>query len=308
MTLNQEVAGKRIGPLIKDYTWQDVALYGLSVGAGFSDLEYCYEKHLKTLPTFSMAAIFDLFWQVAVAAELDLGGVLHGEQALRFHHPIPTDGQLITHARIARLLDKGKDKGALVVAESETRHRDGPPLFSGTTTIFSRRDGGFGGPNTPPATVSIPDPPPHHRIPDRPAENQPLLYRLTGDLFALHVDPDFARRAGFGRPIMHGLCTMGFACRALIRALAPGRPDRVRQLRCRFTAPLYPGTPIETHIWETGPGRAKWRVTIPETGQVVIDNGLVEIGAPPAADPIPADRGETGPSPEPPHPSVRERE
>ena len=280
MALNPEAAGKPLGPIEKAYDWRDVALYGLAVGAGFSDLQYCYEKGLKTLPTFSMAAIFDLFWEAASAAGLDLTGVLHGEQELVFHRPIPTRGRLITDGRIAHLYDKGPDKGALAVVETETRLADGPGLFSGTAAIFSRKDGGFGGPDAPPTALSFPDRDPDHIVQDRPADNQPLLYRLTGDRFALHVDPDFARQAGFDRPIMHGLCTLGFACRALIRELAPGHAERVRRLRCRFSAPLYPGIPIETHIWRIDPGRSLWRVVSPETGKTVIDHGLVEMGPP----------------------------
>lgn len=281
MTLSREVEGQRIGPIEKVYDWQDLALYGLAVGAGFSDLQYCYEKALKPLPTFSMAAIFDLFWEAASAAGLDLTGVLHGEQALIFHRPLPVQGRLVTEGRIAHLYDKGPDKGALAMVETDTRLADGPRLFSGTAAIFSRKDGGFGGPDAPPTALTFPDRDPDHVVPDRPADNQPLLYRLTGDLFALHADPDFAWRAGFDRPIMHGLCTLGFACRALIRELAPGAPEKVRRLRCRFSAPLYPGVPIGTRIWRTGEGAALWRVAVPETGQIVIDHGLVEIGPPP---------------------------
>ncbi len=282
MMLNREVAGRSIGPLVKSYGWQDVALYGLAVGAGFSDLHYCYEKSLKPLPTFSMAAIFDLFWEAASAAGLDLTGVLHGEQELIFHRPIPVEGQMVTDGRIRQIYDKGRDRGALVVAETETRQQNGPRLFSGISTIFSRNDGGFGGPAAPSTTLSFPDDPPDHVVADRPAENQPLLYRLTGDRFALHADPDFARKAGFDRPIMHGLCTLGFACRALIAALAPGRPEQVRRLRCRFSAPLYPGEPIETRIWHTGADQALWRVTAAGTGAIIIDHGHVEIGPAPA--------------------------
>jgi acyl dehydratase len=273
----KDAVGRRVGPVVRDYGWKDVALYGLAVGAGFHELEYCHEKCLKTLPTFSMAAVFDLFWETAAAAELDLSGVLHGEQDLAFHRPIPVEGRLIAEGRIAHIFDKGADKGALVLVEFEARH--GPDLvFSGTATLFSRKDGGFGGPDAPAARVSLPDRTPDHVVPDLPAANQPLLYRLTGDLFDLHADPDFARRAGFERPIMHGLCTLGYACRALIRMFAPGEPGRVRRLRCRFSSPLLPGVPIHTHIWETGDSRAFWRVISPDDGAIIIDRGLIEIG------------------------------
>jgi acyl dehydratase len=111
-----------------------------------------------------------------------------------------------------------------------------------------------------------------------PRPEQPLLYRLTGDFFALHVDPDFAKASGFEKPIMHGLCTFGFACRALMKSLIPGEPERTTRIACRFTRPLYPGEPIRTLIWKTEEGKALWRVLHAGTSQTLIDNGEFEYG------------------------------
>lgn len=274
MALNKTAIGQTIGPLVKDYTWKDTALYALGVGAGFSELEYCYEKNLKVLPSFSMSAIFDFFWHVGKESGVNLAGVLHGEQELVFHHPIPTEGQLITEGRITNYYDKGANKGALIVAESNTRRSDGTLLFTGIVTLFGRLDGGFGGENAPQKELIFPDKSPDNIIEALPSPDQPLLYRLCGDIFPLHADPEFARMCGFEKPIMHGLCTHGFACRALITSLVPGHPEKVRQMNCRFSRPLYPGVPIKTLIWNIEPGKSLWRTVNAQSGETVIDNGV----------------------------------
>ena len=275
MALNLDAKGKPIGPLERTYEPRDAILYALGVGAGFGDLDFCYEKRLKVIPSFSAALIFEFFFHAAVEAGVNLAGVLHGEQSLEFHRPLPPAGNLRTEGAIVDFYDKGANKGALVVARSETSDAEAGPLFTSTMTLFARLDGGFDGPNAPAPAVEIPETAPDATVPDRPGPDQPLLYRLSGDLFDLHVDPEFAAMAGFDRPIMHGLCTHGFACRALIANLVPGEPERIRKIDCRFSRPLYPGVPVETRIWKTGPNSATWRTLNAETGEVVIDRGTV---------------------------------
>ncbi len=276
MALNLDAVGKPIGPITRDYNWKDAVLYSLGVGAGFPELDYCYEKNLKIIPSFSVAMIFDFFFHVAQQANINLAGLLHGEQDILFHSPFPGEGTLTTEGKIARCYDKGESKGALVIAESETRHTNGERLFTSIMTLFARLDGGFGGENAPGTKVLFPDKAPDTVVDDLPSPDQPLLYRLSGDRFQLHVDPEFARMAGFERPIMHGLCTHGYACRALIRTLIPDRPERLRRLFCRFTRPLYPGIPVQTLIWQVEPGKAVWRTVNAQNGEVVIDNGIAE--------------------------------
>ncbi len=278
MALNMDAIGKKIGPLKKDYTWKDPVLYALGVGSGFHELEFCYEKDLKVLPSFSIASIFDFLSQVAITSGVNLAGILHGEQELIFHQPIPPEGTLSTEGEITHYYDKGKDKGALIVAKSETFHSTGKKLFTGVFTLFGRLDGGFGGENTSKDKIRFPDRAPDFVVRDRPSENQPLLYRMSGDIFQLHADPAFARAAGFEKPIMHGLCTHGYACRALIQSLVPGRPEMVRRFDCRFAKTLYPGVAIETRIWRTDDGKALWRTVHEDTGEVIIDNGVFEYG------------------------------
>jgi NAD(P)-dependent dehydrogenase (short-subunit alcohol dehydrogenase family)/acyl dehydratase/putative sterol carrier protein len=278
MALNLDAIGKKIGPFTKDYSWKDAVLYALGVGAGFSDLDYCYEKNLKVIPSYGITTFYDLMPELAATSNVNLAGVLHGEQELIFHNPIPPDGTLTTEGAITHCYDKGQEKGALVVAEFDTFHSNGEKLFTSIVTVFSRLDGGFGGENAPAKEVIFPKRDPDFEVDDTPTEDQPLIYRLSGDVFQLHVDQDFAEMAGFEKPIMHGLCTHGYACRALIDSFVPGEPEKVRRMDCRFKRPLYPGMPIKTVIWQTGEGQALWKVINVETDEVVIDNGIFEYG------------------------------
>jgi NAD(P)-dependent dehydrogenase (short-subunit alcohol dehydrogenase family)/acyl dehydratase/putative sterol carrier protein len=278
MALNLDAIGKKIGPFTKDYTWKDAVLYALGVGAGFSDLDYCYEKDLKVIPSFGITTMYDFMPQLAVTSNVNLAGVLHGEQELIFHNPIPTEGTLTTEGAITHYYDKGPEKGALVVAEFETYHSNGQKLFTSIVTVFSRLDGGFGGENAPVKAIDFPDRDPDFEVEGKPTEDQPLIYRLSGDVFQLHVDQEFAEMAGFEKPIMHGLCTHGYACRALIERFVPGEPEKVRRLECRFKKPLYPGMPIKTVIWKIEEGKALWKVINVDTKEVVIDNGIFEYG------------------------------
>lgn len=278
MALNLDAVGKKIGPITREYSWKDAALYALGVGAGFDELEYVYEKKLKVIPSFGIAAIFDFLTETGVKAEVNVAGILHGEQQMRFYNPVPPEGILSTEGRITDIYDLGKNKGAVIVGEGETYHSNGKRLFTSVIKIFSRLDGGFGGKPAPRDRSPIPDRGPDYEAEDRPSENQPLLYRLSGDLLRLHVDPEFAEMAGFKKPIMHGLCTHGFACRALIAKLIPGQPERVHRFDCRFSKALYPGDTIKTQIWKTGEGKAAWRVINAKTGDAVITNGIFEYG------------------------------
>ncbi|MGD9090846.1 MAG: SDR family NAD(P)-dependent oxidoreductase [Desulfobacterales bacterium] len=280
MALNQEAIGKKIGPYTKDYTWKDTVLYALGVGAGFDDLDYCYEKDLKVIPSFAITTAYDLMPALASASNINLAGILHGEHEIIFHNPIPPEGMLSTAGAITHYYDKGKDKGALIVAEFETHHANGDKLFTSIATVFARLDGGFGGEDAPKKQILFPEREPDMVVDARPTVDQPLIFRLSGDTFQLHVDREFAKMAGFERPIMHGLCTHGYACRALIEKLVPGEPQKVRRLDCRFKRPLYPGVPIKTLIWQIDNGRALWRVINAESGEVVIDNGVFEYGDP----------------------------
>ncbi len=278
MALNLDAVGKKLGPVTKDYNWKDVVLYALGVGAGFSDLDYCYEKNLKVIPSFSIATIFEFLSLYAANSNINLAGILHGEQDLIFHQPIPIEGTLTTEGKISHMYDKGENKGALVIGESETRHSNGKKLFTSIITLFSRLDGGFGGEAAPKEKFEYPAREPDFEITETPSLDQPLLYRLSGDVFALHVDTEFAKMAGFEKPIMHGLCTYGYSCRALVHSLVPGEPEKVRRLKCRFSRTLFPGDPIKIQIWKTQANIAVWKTINAKTGETVINNGIFEFG------------------------------
>ena len=276
MALNLDAIGKKFGPKTKDYDWKDVVLYALGVGAGFDELDYVYEEKLKVLPSIAVAMVLESLFEAGAVANIDPTGVLHGEQDTIFHSPIPTSGSISTEGAITAMYDKGKGKGALILAEADTYHSNGQKLFTNIFTVFGRKDGGFGGESGPAEQIEFPDRDPDFEELAHPSPDQPLLYRMSGDTFALHVDPEFAKLSGFEKPIMHGLCTHGYACRALIKNLFPGRPEKMSRLRVRFSKTLYPGMPVKTQIWKIEDGYALFRVINTENNEVVIDRGVVE--------------------------------
>jgi len=141
MALNMGAIGEKIGPLTKEYTWKDVVLYALGVGAGFDELDYVWEDRLKVIPSFSIAGIFEFLAETAIKANVDLSGILHGEQDILFHNPIPPEGgALTTEGKLTQIYDKGANKGALVIAEADTFHSDGRKLFTNIFSLFCRKN------------------------------------------------------------------------------------------------------------------------------------------------------------------------
>lgn len=266
--------GRNVGPIERPYRWQDAVLYALAVGSGFDELPFCRESDQRVIPTFGITASFDFIKQCAIAAGANLDGVLHAGQSLEFVAPIPPSGVLRTEGEIVALYDKGKDRGALLIAEAETTDGDGTVLMRNRCTLLCRKDGGFGGERGPSTKREPVEGAPAVVVREHPPEDQPLLYRLLGDVHPLHADPTFAKRAGFDRPIMHGLSTFGYACRAALAHLCDGDVERLVRLGGRFVRPLYPGRPIRTEIW---PERGHFRVVDDETSEVVVDAGELEV-------------------------------
>ncbi len=277
MALDLGAIGKKIGPITHTYDWKDVVLYALGVGAGFDELVYVYENQLQVIPSFAVISIYNFLTEFVTRSGVNLAGILHGEHELILHQPIPAQGgALSSEAQINAIYDKGAAKGALIIGQIDTYHEQGHKLFTNIATLFSRLDGGFGGEPGPKETFVFPEREPDFEELAQPSADQPLIYRLSGDTFALHVDPNFARMSGFERPIMHGLCTHGYACRAVIKHLFPGEAERLTRFRNRFSGVLYPGVPIKTQIWQVGEGEALFRTINAETGEVVLDRGVVE--------------------------------
>jgi acyl dehydratase len=267
---------KRTGDRFK-YTDRETMLYALGIGLGRdplddSELAYVTERHaLKTVP--SMATVL-CRTPLLMNAGLDRPKVLHGEQRLTLHRPLPPEGELIADSRVTEAYDKGAGKGAVIYTEIEARlAADDRPAFTLGSTTFARGDGGFGGP-----AGSGPEP---HKIPDRKPDlthtvetrkDQALLYRLNGDRNPLHSDPELAKRVGFPVPILHGLCTYGNACRAVLTAVCKYDHTRITGFDVRFSAPVYPGESIATDMWIDGK-TVSFRCRVPERDVTVINNG-----------------------------------
>jgi acyl dehydratase len=208
------------------YDKDRVILYHLGVGAGVpptdaGELQYTYEKDLKVLPSFAVVAAFGAMGGLAEVPGLsfDFMMLLHGEQEVIIHRPLPPEADLKTTAKIAEIWDKGK--AALVVLESTSSDADGP-LFTNRFSLFLRGEGGFGGEPGPKAGNKPPE-----RAPDGVVEvptlpQQALIYRLSGDKNPLHADPEFAAMAGFDKPIIHGLCSYGVVCKAIVDNVLDG--------------------------------------------------------------------------------------
>ncbi|MFM7415622.1 MAG: MaoC/PaaZ C-terminal domain-containing protein [Alphaproteobacteria bacterium] len=260
--------------------WQDVAMYNFSVGLGQDpmdeqQLDFLYEPRLKVMPSMPVVLGAPGFWSRNPDTGMDWVKILHGEQGLILHKPLLTEGEIIGRSRVTGLMDRGEGKGALMYSEREVIDaKTGDLLATVTSTSFLRGDGGFGGPSGP---VKKPHPEPE-RAPDvaldlatRP--EQALIYRLNTDLNPLHIDPKIAAAAGYPRPILHGLCTFGTICHALLKTLCDYDTARFGKMDLRFSSPVYPGETIRTEIWHEA-GGAAFRARVVERDKVVVSNGL----------------------------------
>ncbi len=255
---------------------RDTILYALGVGE--QSLDFVYEEGLRALPTMAVILGYPGFFWRDPALGADWAKILHGEQALTLHAELPAEGEIIGETCIEQIWDKGPEKGAIACVTREIRMNDGTPLATARGTTVLRGDGGCGGPaDGAPAPHPIPDRAPDIRIPLATHANQALIYRLSGDLNPLHIDPGVAEGAGFPRPILHGLCTYGVVGRALLQALAGGNPARLKRMDARFSAPVYPGETIETQIWHEADGQAAFRARAVERDLIVLTNGLAEV-------------------------------
>ncbi len=267
------------------YTERDTILYALGVGLGSDptdprQLRYVYERDLAALPSMAVVLAHPGFWLRDPATGVDWAQVLHVGQTLRLHAALPPAGEVVGTTRVTGLADKGAGKGALLTSAREVRDRaSGKLLATLTGATLCRGDGGFGGPRE----VSAPP----HPLPGRPPDwvcdlptlpQAALIYRLSGDDNPLHADPEVARRAGFERPILHGLCTLGVAAHALLREACDYDAGRMRSLDVRFSAPVFPGETIRTEMWRDG-GVVSFRASVPARGILALNHGRAEIAA-----------------------------
>lgn len=285
MPIDPAVAiGADLGVTKFEWTSTDVLLYHLALGAGADptsapELHYVLEDRLQVLPTFGVVAPnFRMFEPPAVTfpgIDIDLARVLHGTQSITVHAPLPSSGQAVAHARIADVWDK--EKAAVIIQEATVTTTTGDPLWTTTSSIFARGEGGFGGSRGPSGRLPAPsgDPVLEVEVPTLP--QQALLYRLCGDRNPLHADPAFAAMAGFDRPILHGLCTYGVVCKALVDSLLAGDVTKVATFGTRFAGVLFPGETLRIRAWQTDAGYQATATAVDRNDAPVLDETVLTV-------------------------------
>jgi acyl dehydratase len=267
------------------YGDREVMLYAYGIGMGADPLDErelafvneaaATPRPLKVVPTFASVASWG-----SGPGEMNLNRVMvvDGERDITFHKPFATAAHIVADSSVLAVYDKGKDKGAIIRHQTILKDADGDKLATLVASRFARGDGGFGGP-------SEGQPEPHQvpsRAPDRTVEiptrpDQALVYRLCGDRNPLHSDPEFARRAGFPRPILHGMCTYGISCRGVLQTFADYDPSAFRQHVARFSAPVYPGETVSMAMWKDG-NVISFEAKVKSRDATVIRNGRTVLG------------------------------
>ena len=282
----QKILNWPFQPVEQTYTERDTILYALGCGLGADPLDedqlpFVFEEpELRALP--SMAAVLSPpgFWARHPDSGIDWVRILHGEQAMEIHKPLPAAAKVVATAKVTDIVDKGASRGALLFVQRTVRDvGSGEALATLRSTTFARGDGGCGG-----TTESAPPP---HALPDRAPDlacdlptafNAALIYRLSGDPNPLHASPSVARAAGFERPILHGLCSWGVAGHAILKSYCDYDPARLTSMALRFSAPIYPGETIRTEMWRDG-DTVSFRARVAERDIVVLNNGRAAISA-----------------------------
>jgi len=291
MTLDHSLVGVPGEPQERSWTSTDALLYAVGVGAGLGDplseleftTENCAGLRQQVLPTFGV--LIAQGRQGRSLGDFDRAMLVHAEQAFELHRPLPTEGTVRTVSTVTGIYDKGS--GALVESENvAVDAATGEPLVTSRGGTFIRGEGGFGGERGDSEPWQLPDREPDCQVVQQTRPEQALIYRLSGDRNPLHVDPEFAARGGFARPILHGLCTYGVTGRALLQALCNGNPTRFRAMSGRFSAPVLPGDSLVVSIWLDPAGDSALFRTARQDGTVVIDRGRVRLRSPgePAGD------------------------
>lgn len=280
MPINREfMLDWQMEPVIETYSEKDAMFYALSLGIGSDpldpqQLQYVYEDQMKAFPTYPVVLCSPQGWALNPNAGLNYRMMVHSEQTLKLHKPLPTSATVRGVTRVVDVIDKGEGRGALVYLAREIYDQQtGEHLATVGGTAFARADGGFGGPDGP---VIQP-----HRLPERPVEKTfevqtspqaALLYRLNGDRNPIHASPAIAQSAKFPRPILHGMATYAISAGAILNAYAEGRPEALRELNARFSAPLFPGEKLSFESWRDG-NVVSFRVRVAERDVTVLDNG-----------------------------------
>jgi acyl dehydratase len=275
--------GADLGEGTTSYSKDDVILYHLGVGAGDpatdpNELEYCFEKNLKVLPSFGVIPTFGSMASMGGVdgLEFNFAMLLHGEQDLEVFAPIPPEATITNKAKIAEIWDKGE--AALVVLQVDTSDEAGKPLFTNRFSLFLRGEGGFGGESGPKAGNTPPDRTPDGVIERKSLPQQALIYRLSGDKNPLHADPEFAKMGGFDTPISHGLCSYGINCKAIVDEVLGGDVTKVARYSARFAGVAFPGETYVVSYWKEG-DTVLFESKSKERDAKIISNAAIKIRA-----------------------------
>lgn len=265
---------------IQSYSARDTILYNLGVGAGLIEdaLPFVWEERLTAMPSMASILANDRPWMLDPDFGIDVSAMVHGAQSVTLYGALPAEGTVVGRTRVVGLWDNGPGRGAVLELEKHLYlDQADSPVACVRSRIVCRADGGFGGPHR--ASSAAP------MNPERPADivaalrtrpDQALIYRLSGDTHALHVDPVFARLAGFERPILHGLATFGIAGLLITHHLCGGDAAALRHIDARFSAPVYPGDELQMLIWRMPQGEAYFRCLVGDV--TVLDQGYALIG------------------------------
>jgi acyl dehydratase len=278
---HEKIMGMTSGPWTVKYTDRETMLYALGVGMGLDpmnrdELPFVYENGLKVLPSQATVVAWDN--TILANSGVNFIMVVHGEERLTVHNPLPSEGEIECASKVTGCYDKGAGKGAIILLETEIRDKaTGTKLITIGMTIFARGDGGFGGPaGGGPETHKLPERAHETAVAYKTLPSQALIYRLSGDRNPLHADPGFAEMAGFPRPILHGLATYGNACRAVTETYCGWDPSRIVEFNARFSAPVFPGETLETQMWQDG-NVISFRTRVVERDVIAINNGKAVI-------------------------------
>lgn len=283
MAINYEqLKNRTFDEIVHSYTERDTMLYALGVGVGYDPMDekalsYVYEDGLLAMPTMAAVLAYPGFWLKEPDTGVDWTKVLHADQEIILHKPLPASGTVKATTQVDEIIDKGEGKGAFIYSSRTVCNENGEPLCTLVQNTMARGHGGFGGSTARPAAAqAIPerDPDDSCELPTLP--QAALIYRLSGDYNPLHADPVVAREGGFERPILHGLCTFGVAGHALLKVCCDYDVARFRSIKGRFSSPVYPGETICTDIWTVAKG-VVFQCRSVDRDVVVIDNGFAEI-------------------------------
>lgn len=278
MSISKDIVGRKLSPSVFNFNERDVMIYALGVGAGESDkeLKYVFEQELQVLPTFGTIPQAPLQAKLTQIKGLDINVAMavHGEQYLEvLKYPLPVRGKLTTVPVVTALHDQGT--GALIDMELDTFDENNEKILFNRFSTFVRGEGGFGGNKAPRPGNEPPSRPPDKIVELKTTIQQAMLYRLSGDYHLIHIDPLYASRGGFNRPILHGLCTFGFAARAVISELLDNDPSRFKAMKVRFAHHVFPGETIIVEMWRESQTKIVFKCVVAEREKNCITNAAI---------------------------------